>query len=273
LEEVHSVEKALRYTVAIPSLVRRAVTDRTDRVLGSLALLDRSRRVRRLMDLGIRGIKVDPMPEALDGRRPAILISNYPSVSQSLRAVIKVGCRISTDRVRIRAIARPEIITEANILLKALGVGQFVFPAHKDQAGAYRLDSKLTKDILRWLSGPGNVLWQSITGRTRGNGLLEGDLRTGAAMFALKKGVPLVPMALVTTQRKGRLKVVKVRFGEPIYADMAPNLGDFERGDYLIDVTKLAMCKVAELLPQGQRGDFEDVEQKLDETRRRLGMD
>jgi hypothetical protein len=30
---------------------------------------------------------------------------------------------------------------------------------------------------------------------------------------------------------------------------------------------------VAELLPPGQRGDFENVEQKLEETRRRLGVE
>jgi 1-acyl-sn-glycerol-3-phosphate acyltransferase len=186
--------------------------------------------------------------------------------------VIKVGCRISTERPRIRAIARPEIISEANTLFKALGVGQFVFPVHKDQAGAYRLEGRLVKDILRWLDGPGNVLWLSITGRTRGNGLLEGDLRTGAALFSLKKGVPLVPMGLVTSEKKGKPRVIGVRFGEPIRPPSASELDDFQRTDYLIDLTKLAMCEVARLLPPGQRGDFEDAEAKLEETNRRLGI-
>ncbi|MGB9298990.1 MAG: hypothetical protein WCD51_00205 [Anaerolineae bacterium] len=267
------MEKGLRYTEALASVLKRGTVGRIDSALGSLALLDRSRKVRQLTDRAIRGIEVVPIPASLDGTRAAILVSNYPSVFQSLRAVIKVGCRISTERVRIRAVARPEIITEGNLLFKALGVGQFVFPVHKDQAGAYRLEGRLVKDILRWLEIRGNVLWLSITGRTRGNGLLEGDLRTGAALFSFKKGVPLVPMGLVTKEKKGRLRVIGVRFGEPICPLPTGELDDFERADYLIDLTTLAMCEVARLLPRGQRGDFEEAEQKLEETRRRLGIE
>jgi hypothetical protein len=267
------MEKALRYTEAFTGLVRKAAVGRLDAAVGSVALLDRSCKVRRLTDWAIRGVRVEPIPPSLDGTRAAILVSNYPSVFQSLRAVIKVGCRISTERPRLRAIARPEIVTKANLLFKVLGVGQFVFPVHKDQAGAYRLEGRLVKDILRWLDGAGNVLWLSITGRTRGNGLLEGDLRTGAAVFALKKGVPLVPMGLVTREIQGKSRVVGVRFGEPIYPPSASELDDFERADYLIDLTKLAMCEVARLLPPGQRGDFEDAEQMLEETKKRLRME
>jgi hypothetical protein len=267
------MEKAFRYTEAISHLARRATVERIDSALTSLALLDRSAKVRRLVDLALTGIEVDPLPPSLWEDRATILVSNYPSVSQSLRAVIKVGCRLSKDRPRIRAIARPEIVTQANLLMKVLGVGQFVFPVHKDQAGAYRLQRKLVKEVLVWLEGPGHVLWLSITGRTQGNGLLEGDLRTGAATFALNRGVPLMPMGLVTEEKKGRLRVVKVRFGEPIYPPSASGLDDFGRTDYLIDLSKMAMCQVALLLPPGQRGDFENAEQKLAETQRRLGLD
>jgi hypothetical protein len=267
------MEKGLRYTEAISNLAKRATVERFDSALSSLALLDRSARVRRLTDLALTGIEVEPLPPSLLEDRATILVSNYPSVSQSLRAVIKVGCRLSTDRPRIRAIARPEIVTQANLLMKVLGVGRFVFPVHKDQAGAYRLQRKLVKEVLVWLEGPGHVLWLSITGRTQGNGLLEGDLRTGAATFSLNRGVPLLPMGLVTEEKKDRLRVVKVRFGEPIYPPSASGLDDFERADYLIDVTKLAMCQVALLLPPGQRGDFENAADKLAETRRRLGID
>jgi hypothetical protein len=63
-----------------------------------------------------------------------------------------------------------------------------------------------------------------------------------------------------------------VRFGEPIYPPSASDLDDFERADYLIDLTKLAMCQVARLLPPGQRGDFENAEEKLTETKRRLAV-
>jgi hypothetical protein len=267
------MEKGLRYAGAIPGLAKRATTERIDSALASFALLDRSVRVRRLTDLAMRGIEVEPLPPALYADHATILVSNYPSVSQSLRAVIKVGCRLSTDEPRLKAIARPEIVTQATLLMKVLGVGKFVFPVHKDQAGAYRLERKLVKEVLVWLDGPGHVLWLSITGRTRGNGLLEGDLRTGAALFALNRGLPLLPMGLVTEERKGRLRVVKVRFGDPIYLPPTSELDDFGRADYLIDLTKLAMSQVALLLPSGQRGDFENASEKLAESRRRLGMD
>ena len=266
------METGLRQTEAFAVALKKSAVGRLDAALSSLALLDRSSKVRRLTDRAIRGIEVEPIPAALDGTQAASLVSNYPSVYQSLRAVIKVGCRISTERPRIRAIARPEIVTHSNTLFKALGVGQFVFPVHKDQAGAYRLEGRLVKDILRWLDGPGNVLWLSITGRTRGNGLLEGDLRTGAALFSLKKAVPLVPMGLVTRERKGKPRVIRVRFGDPIHPWSASELDDFQRADFLIDLTKLAMCEVARLLPPGQRGDFEEAEVKLEETNRRLGI-
>ncbi|HUW97036.1 MAG TPA: hypothetical protein VMW58_14735, partial [Anaerolineae bacterium] len=92
------MEKGLRYTEAVAGVLKRGTVGRLDSALGSLALLDRSRKVRRLTDLAIRGIEVAPIPASLDGTRAAILVSNYPSVFQSLRAVMKVGCRISPER-------------------------------------------------------------------------------------------------------------------------------------------------------------------------------
>jgi hypothetical protein len=265
------MEKASHYTEAILGLARRGFSEGVDARLGSLALLERSRRVRRIVDLAIRGIEVEPIPACLNDR--AILVSNYPSVSQSLRAVIKVGCRLSEERPRIKAVARPEIITEASLLFKALGVHKFVFPVQKDQAGVYRLETKVLKEVLSYLDGPRHVLWLSITGRTRGNGLLEGDLRTGAALLSVKKRIPLLPMGLVTREKRGRLKVVKVRFGELIQAPEVGEMDEFEKADTLIDFSKLAMCQIANLLPPGQRGDFEDAAEKLIETQRRLESD
>ncbi len=265
------MEKGLRYTEAISSLARRGILERIDKGLRTLALLERSSRVRRIVDLVIGGIEVETIPSCLEER--AILVSNYPSVSQSLRAVIKVGCRLSPERPRLKAVARPEIITKANFLMKVLGVGNFIFPVQKDQAGVYRLETKVLKEVLSYLDGPNHVLWLSITGRTRGNGLLEGDLRTGAALLSLKKGVPLVPMGLITREARGKPKVVKVRFGEPIYAPEVGEMNDFEKADMLIDFSKFAMCQIAMLLPSGQRADFENAEGKLLEAKRRLRMD
>jgi hypothetical protein len=265
------MEKGLRYTEVISGLARRGILDRIDSGLCSLALLERSGRARWLMDMAIRGIKVEPIPACLNDR--AILVSNYPSVSQSLRAVIKVGCRLSRERPRIKAVARPEIVTEASLLMRTLGVPNFIFPVQKDQAGVYRLETKVLKEVLSYLDGPRHVLWLSITGRTRGNGLLEGDLRTGAALLSVKKGIPLLPMGLVTREPRGRSKVVKIRFGEPIRAPEMGQMDEFGKADALIDFSKLAMCQIATLLPPGQRGDFENAEEKLIETQRRLGTD
>lgn len=240
--------------------------------LRSLALLQRSKAARKFVDLSITGIRVEPIPSWLSEARRAVLVCNYPSVSQTLRVVLKVGCRLPGENFRLKGIGRPEVITQATPLLKALGLPKLVFPVHKDEAGAYRLQLEVIKEVLSFLDGPGHVLWMSITGRTRGNGLLEADLRTGAALFAINKAVSLVPMAVVTREKKGRLRAVKVRFGEPIDPPEASTMGEFERTDFLVDFTRLALCRVASLLPAGQRGDFEDAEQILADTESRLGM-
>lgn len=223
-----------------------------------------------MVDLGIRGIEVEPIPSSLDEGERAILVSNYPSISKTLRALLKLGCRLPGEGFRLKAIARKEVKTEANPLLKALGIDKFVFPAQKDEAGVYKLERRTYREILDYLDQPGHVLWLSLTGKTRGNGLLEGDLRTGAALFSLTKGVPMIPMGLVTKREGGKSKVVKAKFGEPIDPPKVRDMTEFERSDFLIDFSKLAMCEIAKLLPPGQRGDFENVEEKQVEIERRL---
>jgi hypothetical protein len=223
-----------------------------------------------MVDLGTRGVKVDPIPSCLGEGTRVVLVSNYPSVYQTLRSLIKVGCRFPGPGYRLKGIGRPEVIIQANTLLKALGVDSLIYPVHKDEAGAYRLHRAIVKEILAYLDQPGSILWLSITGRTAGNGLLEGDLRTGAAVFSTTKGLPLVPMGLVTEEEKGKPRVVRVRFGEPIAPPHIEALGDFEKADLLIDFTRLALCHVARLLPSGQRGDFEEADEKLEEIEARL---
>ncbi len=253
-------------------MAKRLISERLDVAARSLALLERGRTGRRMVDLAIRGIEVEPNPPSLEGPHRAILVSNYPSISQTLRAILKVGCRLPGEGFRVKGIGRSEFVTHAGLLLKALGVESLVFPVHKDEAGAYRLHKKVVQEVLSFLDGPGHILWMSITGRTRGNGLLEGDLRAGAALFCVKKGVPLVPMGVITRKGKGKPKAVKVRFGEPIQPPEALPMDEFEKSDFLIDLSKLALCQIAKLLPPGQRGDFENVDEKLVETKRRLGM-
>jgi hypothetical protein len=259
----------------VPSFVQAAssilgrIPQRFDTKLRSLRLLDRSRQIRKMTDVALRGIEVEPIPACLGDSERVILVSNYPSVSQTLRAAMKVGCRLPGQRFRLKAIGRKEVVAGANVLLKALGLDEHVFPALKDQSGKYTLDPETLKRVLAHLDGQGNVLWLSITGKNRGNGLLERDLRTGAALFFLKKEIPIVPMGLVTKD-EGKPRIVKVRFGEPINPPDVGKLDEFEMGDFLLDISRLIMCQIAALLPPGQRGDFEDVEDKLREVRSRL---
>lgn len=254
---------------AASSMVEK-IPQKVDTKLRSLRLLERTKWARRVLDLAIRGIEVEPIPAYLGDKERAILVSNYPSISQTLLAVMKVGCRLPGERLRLKAIARQEVAAEANALLKALGVDQRIFPAIKDPSGKYALEPRTLKEVLAHLDGQGNTLWLSLTGKTRGNGLLERDLRTGAALFAVKKRIPIVPMGLVTEEKGGKLEIVKVRFGEPINPPDVGKLDEFEMGDLLLDISRLVMCQVAALLPPGQRGDFEDVEDKLREVKSRL---
>jgi hypothetical protein len=256
--------------VQAASNIPEKISQGIDAALGSWRLLERSRWIRRMVGMAIAGVEVEPIPASLGEGQRAILVSNYPSVSQSLKTVMKVGCLLPGQEVRLKAIAREELVTRANALLKILGVAHNIFPAQKDPSGKYTLETDTLKRILAHLNGQGNVLWLSITGNTRGNGLLERDLRTGAALFSLKKRIPLVPMGLVTKQEGGRPKVVGVRFGEPIEPPPLENLDELEMGDLLVDISRLTMCQIAALLPSGQRGDFEDIEEKLREVMERL---
>lgn len=259
-------------TEAMAGPLGRGITQGLDARLRSLDLLDRSGLVRRLVDLSTTGVRIEPIPPWLGESARAVLVSNYPSVYQTLRALIKMGCRLPGEGYRLKGIGRPDVVRKASAPLKALGIDSLIFPVYKDDAGAYRLHKKVVKDVLDYLDGEGNVLWLSITGATRGNGLLEGDVRTGAALFSVGKGVPMVPMGLVTKEHRGKPRVVQVRFGQPIDPPQVDGLSDFEKSDLLVDLSRLTLCRVAALLPAGQRGDFEDVDGKLQEIEARLGM-
>ncbi len=264
------MRERIRDIEAISTTVLGEISEGIDARLGSLVLIERGRKVREMVDLGIRGIEVEPIPSSLDEGERAILVSNYPSISKTLRALLKLGCRLPGEGFRLKAIARKEVKTEANPLLKALGIDRLIFPAQKDEAGVYKLERRTYREVLGYLDQPGRVLWLSLTGKTRGNGLLEGDLRTGAALFFITKRVPIIPLGLVTKEEGSKSKVVKVRFGEPIDPLKVGEMAEFERSDFLIDLSKLVMCEIARLLPPGQRGDFENIQEKQVEIERRL---
>jgi hypothetical protein len=257
-------------TESVAGLRSGGISQRMDVRLRRLDLLQRSGVVRRLVDLSTRGVSIDSIPWYLDQGHRAVLVSNYPSVSQTLRALIKMGCRFPGGGFRLKGIGRPDVVAHASTLLKALGIDSLIYPVYKDDAGAYRLHKRVVKEVLDYLEEEGSILWMSITGTTRGNGLLETDVRTGAAVFSTTKMVPLVPVGLVTREVRGRPVVVAVRFGEPIDAPQLKDADEFERADLLVDLSRLALCRVASLLPPGQRGDFEQVEEKLEEIEARM---
>ena len=243
-----------------------------DARLRSLHLLHRSATVRRLVDLTIRGIEMEAVPSCLGVGHTAILVSNYPSIDQTLRALIKTACRFPGGGFRLKGIGRTDVVRNATATLKALGIGDLLFPVYTDDAGAYKLPKSVVKEVLDYLAGEGNILWMSITGRTRGNGLLETDVRTGAALLSTRREVPLVPMGLVTRLTKHRAKVVQVRFGEAVHPPPLDGVGEFEKTDLLLDLSRLVLCRVAGLLPRGQRGDFEGAEEMQEELESRLRM-
>ena len=264
------MQERIQYIKAVSAGIKSEIAQGIDSRVRSLDLFQYPL-ARRIVDKSIRGVEVDPIPPYLGEKERAILVSNYPSVTETTRAILKVSCRLPGAESRLKAIARKEIVTEAKLFLKAIGIDGLVFPAQKDESGIYKLESKTYKEILVHLEKPGHVVWFSVTGETRGNGLLEEDLRTGAAMFSLKSRTPIVPMGVITEEKKGETKVVEIRFGEPINLPKKEDISAFEIGDLLIDYSRLAMCCIAELLPPGQRGSFENAEEKLIKINERLG--
>lgn len=249
--------------------IRSEIYDEADRRVRLLNLYEYPW-ARRAVDVYYRQIKVEPIPESLAEEKKAVLVSNYFSVGWMTIAVLKAACCFPGKEGRFRAIARKEIKARANLLLKALGVDRMIYSAYKDESGVYKLDKETTRKVLNFLKEPGHILWMSVTGKTEGNGLLEKDIRIGAAYFSSTSQAPLVPMGIKTVEIKGKRRAKEVVFGEPFTVPSTKGLSDVDRSELLMDCTRLAMCRIAELLPPGQRGDFEDVDGKLEEMKARL---
>ena len=109
------MKKVSSFVQAVSCILGK-IPQRFDAWLRSLSLLNRSRLVRKMTDVAIMGIEVDPIPACLGEGKSAILVSNYPSVSQTLKATIKAGCRLPGQKLRVQAIARKEVAAGANVL-------------------------------------------------------------------------------------------------------------------------------------------------------------
>ena len=206
--------------------------------------------VRKALGKIIRGIEIENIPDTLS--KATILVSNYPGIQETLKAVMKVGFKLP-DELSLVAIARREIVTETPPALGGL-LYRRVLPADKNEAGRYSLNIKNTARALRHLK-EGGVLWLSPTGSVEANGLRVKNLRHGAVIFAQKANVPILPMGLITNQDG---KVERVKFGEPITLPPEDQVSLFDRDVHLDHFSLLVLAEIAKLLPPGQRGDFED---------------
>lgn len=266
MEKLHNISQDVR---ALSVVMKGEFLREVDQKTRSLNLCE-SPLVRRAIDLYLRSIKIQRIPECLEKNERAVLVSNYFSVGGTTIAVLKAAFCLPGKEMRLRAIARKEVKTKANLLLKALGVDRIVYSAYKDKSGVYKLDKKATTEIVSFLKEPGHVLWMSVTGKTEGNGLLEKDLRIGAAYFSSKSQAPIVPMGVVIKENKGKRRIEEIRFGKPILIPKTKGLDEIEKSNLLIDCTRLTMAEIARLLPRGQRGDFEEADDIVKEIQIRL---
>jgi len=207
--------------------------------------------VRKILKETLRGIEIRSIPESLAGG--AVLASNYPDIKETLRAVLKVGCLLPGPELRLLAIAREDIVTRTSPFLGGF-LKEAVLPARKDEEGRYSLVPSYAAKALNHLK-KGGVLWLSVTGSTEGNGLKKEHVRHGAVALAQKAQVPIVPMGIITNEAK---KVIQVRFGQAMIPSSPEEISDFNIDEYRHSFSLLVMEAIAELLPPGQKGDFEN---------------
>lgn len=227
--------------------------------------------VRRYIDWKIKGVEVAALPDYLNNESScAILASNYPEDRwHVLKVVMKVASRLPGKKARIRAIGGKDMVENATWDLRALGVTHLIYPAIKTSKGKYTLEDEVKAQLESQLKLPGIVLWQSITGKTEGNGLLTKDIQPGAASWSATYQIPIFPMAIIPGNGRGNDRTTQVEFGSLIEPPDTEGLtSTSSKYELLIGHTLTVMYHIAKLLPPGQRGDFED----LNEWERRLNL-
>jgi 1-acyl-sn-glycerol-3-phosphate acyltransferase len=103
--------------------------------------------------------------------------------------------------------------------------------------------------------------------RSREGGLQEG--RGGAVRLAVRSGCPIVPIAMSGTGGglKGAMlrKPIRFRIGKPYKINIGPN--DKIAWDQMNTLTEEMMLRIAELMPEEQRGFYrERLEQRREQT-------
>lgn len=130
--------------------------------------------------------------------------------------------------------------------------GLGAFPVHRE-----KLDRKALRQAKRVLD-EGKVLVMFPEGTRSKNAQLQSAF-SGAALVALRNGVPILPVAITGTERiKGSTWILRrpgltVNFGSPFYPP--PANGKLTKTD-LAEFTNLIMGRIAELLPAEYRGIY-----------------
>jgi 1-acyl-sn-glycerol-3-phosphate acyltransferase len=125
-------------------------------------------------------------------------------------------------------------------LLRASGA----FPVYRD-----RIDTDAFRTAVEILHS-GEVLLVFPEGARRGKGRWKGSrqrrqqVQNGAARIALSAGAPVVPAAIIGTDRLTRLRPVRVAFGRPVAADGLDGLTRQKAADAL---TERVMAAIREL--------------------------
>jgi 1-acyl-sn-glycerol-3-phosphate acyltransferase len=123
--------------------------------------------------------------------------------------------------------------------LKQIATAAGAFPVRRGERDTVAIETAIS------LCREGHVVVMFPEGTRRKKGLrkkYEARAHTGAARIALGAGVPLVPAAIVGTDRLGRLAQLRVRYGAPIPLDDLAG-----RDDAAQVATDRLMAAIAEL--------------------------
>ncbi len=142
----------------------------------------------------------------------AILCPNHTTISDPLLTVFALRLK---HRPRVMAKAELRRVPLIGWLLEKAGV--FYIDRGKADVGAVKIALKCLKDGEKLLMFPEG---------TRSRSGEMGEAKTGAAMFAVRTGVPIIPMYIPAKKRWfARTPVV---FGEPFYPETASRRGSAE---------------------------------------------
>jgi 1-acyl-sn-glycerol-3-phosphate acyltransferase len=126
--------------------------------------------------------------------------------------------------------------------VKYLLDGAGAFPVHRGLADVEAIETAVR------LAAEGHVVVMFPEGTRRSKGLVKKHIarpRSGAARIALEADVPLVPCAVVGTDRLIRLGPLRVAYGPPVEIDDLRGSDDLRRSAQ--EATERLMARIAEL--------------------------